>query len=307
MHNGSKMNEDKRARRSMAACVVIGALLMTAACNRHPVEGGSSGREAATTGSSQCRACHPAFYKKWATSHHGLAMQPFTAKFAASALWNRHRRPSPLTGLRTGTCSTERAGFIEESGPKGVRRLPIQHAMGGKNTYYFLTPMDRGRLQVLPLAYDVQKKSWYDMAASGVRMHAGGPADRPLPWTDPAFTFNTSCYSCHVSQLRTNYDLKSDTYHSTWREPGINCETCHGDGEAHVALYKKDLSAKAQGHANPPDNAVHRPAAERDVRSVSRQDEPGQPRVPGDPAVLRSLRPGDPGRCRLLSGRPRSR
>ena len=55
----------------------------------------------------------------------------------------------------------------------------MQHAMGGKNTYYFLTPMDRGRLQVLPLAYDIQKKSWYDMAASGVRMHAESPADRP--------------------------------------------------------------------------------------------------------------------------------
>jgi Tfp pilus assembly protein PilF len=136
------------------------------------------------------------------------------------------------------------AGFVEESGPKEVRRLPMQQAMGGKNTYYFLTPMERGRLQVLPLAFDIQKKSWYDMAASGVRMHAEGPADRPIPWTDPAFTFNTSCYGCHVSQLRTNYDLKSDTYHSTWREPGINCETCHGDGEAHVALYKKDPNAK---------------------------------------------------------------
>jgi len=106
--------------------------------------------------------------------------------------------------------------------------------------------MERGRLQVLPLAYDVQEKSWYDVAASGVRMHAEGPADRPLPWTDPAFTFNTSCYSCHVSQLRTNYDLKTDTYHSTWREPGINCETCHGSGDMHVELYKKDPGAKHQ-------------------------------------------------------------
>ena len=36
----------------------------------------------------------------------------------------------------------------------------------------------------------------------------------------------------------------SDTYNSTWREPGINCETCHADGAAHVALYTKDLNAK---------------------------------------------------------------
>ncbi len=43
---------------------------------------------------------------------------------------------------------------------------------------------------------------------------------------------------------KTNYDLASNTYHTTWREPGINCETCHADGAAHIALYTKDLNAK---------------------------------------------------------------
>ena len=71
-------------------------------------------------------------------------------------------------------------------------------------------------------------------------MHTAGPNDEALPWTDPLYTFNTACYSCHVSQLQTNYDLASDTYHTTWREPGINCETCHGEGSQHLALFKKD-------------------------------------------------------------------
>ena len=170
-------------------------------------------------------------------------MQPFSARFTQSAL-EPQKASITIAGLSYRFLLDGEAGFVEEAGAKGVRRFPIQYAMGGKNTYYFLSPMERGRLQVLPLAYDVQKKTWYDMAASGVRMHADRPADRPLAWTDPAYTFNTSCYSCHVSQLRTNYDLKSDTYTSTWREPGINCETCHGNGDAHVALYRKDLSAK---------------------------------------------------------------
>ena len=78
--------------------------------------------------------------------------------------------------------------------------------MGGKNVYYFLTPMERGRLQVLPVAYDVQKKAWYDTAASGVR-HFPDRRDEALHWTDRMFTFNTTCFNCHVSQLRTNYDL----------------------------------------------------------------------------------------------------
>lgn len=132
----------------------------------------------------------------------------------------------------------EAAGsFIEETGPQGKRKFSIVYAMGGKNTYYLLTPMERGRLQVLPLAFDAHSKAWYDMAASGARIHSGLP-QTPLPWTDSAFTFNTSCYGCHASQLRTNYDPASDTYRTSWKEPGINCETCHGDAAAHLKLMQ---------------------------------------------------------------------
>jgi tetratricopeptide (TPR) repeat protein len=51
--------------------------------------------------------------------------------------------------------------------------------------------------------------------------------------------FNTACYSCHVSQLSTNYDLKTDTYHTVWAEPGINCETCHGPSEEHNRVCRE--------------------------------------------------------------------
>ncbi len=108
--------------------------------------------------------------------------------------------------------------------------------MGGKNVYYFLTPLDRGRLQTLPVAYDVRTKKWFDTAASGVRHFPSAAADAPVHWTDPMYTFNTSCHGCHVSQLSTNYDLKTDTYRTTWAEPGINCEACHGPAQEHIRV-----------------------------------------------------------------------
>jgi Tfp pilus assembly protein PilF len=98
--------------------------------------------------------------------------------------------------------------------------------------------MERGRLQTLPIAYDVRTKEWFDTAASGVRHFPSFESDAPLHWTDPAYTFNTSCYSCHVSQLAKNYDLKTDTYRTTWAEPGINCEACHGPGKEHIDLCR---------------------------------------------------------------------
>ncbi|MBR9999353.1 MAG: ammonia-forming cytochrome c nitrite reductase subunit c552, partial [Cyclobacteriaceae bacterium] len=49
-------------------------------------------------------------------------------------------------------------------------------------------------------------------------------------------TFNTSCYGCHVSQLQNNYNLTSNSYHTTWKENGINCETCHGPSAEHIRV-----------------------------------------------------------------------
>jgi hypothetical protein len=85
------------------------------------------------------------------------------------------------------------------------------------------------------VAYDVRKKEWFDTAASGVR-HFPGLTDEPVHWKDWQYTFNTACYGCHVSQVSTNYDLKTDTYHTVWKEPGINCETCHGPAGEHVRV-----------------------------------------------------------------------
>ncbi len=186
-------------------------------------------------GSASCRDCHERFYDLWATSYHGLAMQPYTPSFAATNLKpqkgaiaiGRHRYRAQIEPDR---------GWVLEEGPDGERKLPIAHALGGKNVYYFLTPWERGRLQTLPVAYDVRRQQWYDTARSGVRHFPGQPQDEPLHWTDREYTFNTSCYRCHVSQLSTNYDPASDTYRTVWAEPGINCETCHGPSAEHVRV-----------------------------------------------------------------------
>jgi tetratricopeptide (TPR) repeat protein len=66
--------------------------------------------------------------------------------------------------------------------------------------------------------------------------HFTDQADEALDWTESPLTFNTSCFNCHVSQLSTNYVLETDSYRTTWQEPGINCETCHGPGGEHVKV-----------------------------------------------------------------------
>jgi hypothetical protein len=109
--------------------------------------------------------------------------------------------------------------------------------LGGKNVCYFLTPLDRGLLQVLPVAYDMNRKEWFSTSGSAVR-HFAGVDDEELDWTDRAYTFNTSCFSCHVSQLATNYEPATDSYRTVWAEPGVSCETCHGPAGEHVKAFE---------------------------------------------------------------------
>jgi tetratricopeptide (TPR) repeat protein len=198
----------------------------------------------ALAGSQSCRDCHADFYKLWADSWHGLAMQPYTATFAKAHL--TPQTADIVVGKRRYRAEIGAGeGCIRETGPSGVRTYPIAHVMGGKNIYYFLTPLDRGRLQVLPVAYDVHKKAWYDMAASGVR-HFPDRRDEALDWTDRMYAFNTTCFNCHVTELATNYDLATDTYHTTWTEPGISCEACHGLAQQHVRAMEA-AAAGAKG------------------------------------------------------------
>jgi len=203
----------------------------------------SPSRRPGYTGSSQCRSCHEHFYKLWAPSHHGLAMQPFTPEFARTRIVTQKEDIKIGKYRYRAEIDKDGTGWVRETGPGGVKRYRILHAMGGKNLYYFLTLLERGRLQVLPVAFDVRKREWYDTTASMVR-HAADFPDRPIFWKEWPLTFNTSCYSCHVSQLSTNYDPKTDTYHTAWVEPGINCETCHGPASEHVKVC---LEARKKG------------------------------------------------------------
>ena len=178
-------------------------------------------------------------------------MQPYSAAFALKEL--KPQAADVAIGRESFRAEIgEKEGWFRETdlvkdGRPQETGYPIAQVMGGKNVYYFLTPMAKGRLQVLPLAYDVHKQIWYDVAASGVRHFPDRRQhDEALPWTDRLFTFNTTCFDCHVSQLATNYDLKTDTYRTTWREAGISCESCHGPGGQHIEAMENGV----KGHTS---------------------------------------------------------
>ena len=129
-------------------------------------------------GSRNCIKCHEKFYQLWSTSRHGLSSQPYTPTFAKSAL--TPQQDEIVIGNYSYRADVSgKSGTVIEKGPNGERNYRMEQVIGGKYVYYFLTKLERGKLQTLPAAYDVSRKEWFDTAASGIRHFAA--AQRTIP------------------------------------------------------------------------------------------------------------------------------
>ena len=217
-------------------------LFLVSSCTSNRTDSNQQNASGNYTGSASCIECHARFYELWAPSHHGKAMQPITADFIQTQLV-LGQSGIEMEGASYQAVQKDTTLFIQESKAGQTKDYKVLWALGGKNVYYFLTEWEGGRLQTLPLAYDVNTKLWYNNPESAVRhfpsMGQGATADSALSWRDRQYTFNTACYSCHVSQLKNNFDLASNTYQTNWKEAGINCETCHGPASEHIRVCRE--------------------------------------------------------------------
>jgi len=224
------LDSDEAGRKSRQVVVSVrvllrlSLLLLLSGCGERPRH---------YQGSVSCKECHARFYELWEPSHHGRALQPWSASLAA--LVPPQHEPIEVDGHMYRADSTPGKGWVEDE--TGLQYL-IAYALGGKNYYNFLTRLDDGRLQVLPIFYDVREKRWRNTTLGMVRHFENGLEDRPVSWRDPMLTFNAACFSCHVSQLESNYDPQTDSYATTWNEPGISCESCHGPASEHVRVCR---------------------------------------------------------------------
>jgi len=107
--------------------------------------------------------------------------------------------------------------------------LDVAYTFGHFPLQQVLLPAHGGRLQALTVAWDVQKKEWYSLYPDEPT-----PDGDDLNWKSEHLNWNYMCADCHSTGLDRGYDLKTDTYSTTWEEMTIGCEACHGPAKAHV-------------------------------------------------------------------------
>ncbi len=190
--------------------------------------GGKTGQRPATfVGSLKCRECHPKEYDRWLNSNHDHAMEVAGEETVQgdfnNAVFEAH-------GVSSRFYKKDGRFFVHTQGPEGkMSDFEVTHTFGWYPLQQYLVPFPGGRLQSLPLAWDVKEKKWYHLY----------PEDPPDPkdwlfWTKAAQNWNGMCAQCHSTNLKKNYDIKTDAYKTTWSDIDVGCEACHGPGSRHV-------------------------------------------------------------------------
>jgi len=196
-------------------------------------------------GASACAACHQQEHDSWVGSHHELAMKPAND---ATVLGDFNDTTFTHSGNTSRFFKKDGKYFVNTDGPDGeLADFQIKYTFGIAPLQQYLVEFEHGKIQALTICWDARPKEeggqrWYHLYPDEEL-----PAGDALHWTGPNFTWNHMCAECHSTDLKKNYDVKTDRYKTTWSEINVSCEACHGPGEAHAQwaeLYVADPSIK---------------------------------------------------------------
>ncbi len=212
-----------------ALAVITGALL---GCSAGPADQ-STAPSATYVGGQACAACHKREHGLWSGSDHDLAMQVATE---ASVLGDFNNTTFTNFGLTSRFYKRDNKFFVRTDGPDGkLRDYEVRYTFGVTPLQQYLIEFADGRIQVLDIAWDTRPKT-----AGGQRWFHLHPDEKithedVLHWTGPYLNWNFMCAECHSTNLKKNFDLKTNTFQTTWSEINVSCEACHGPGSRHVA------------------------------------------------------------------------
>lgn len=178
-------------------------------------------------GRQSCVKCHPKQDQEFAKSHHDLAMAVASKE---TVLGDFDNATFTSHGVTSRFFKKEGKFFVHTQGVNGVMAdFEITYTFGWTPLQQYLIPFPGGRLQCLPLAWDLEKKAWFHLYPD-----ENFAPDNWQYWTNPAQTWNSMCADCHSTNFKKGYDFKKDSYNSTYSEINVSCEACHGPGSKHI-------------------------------------------------------------------------
>jgi hypothetical protein len=142
--------------------------------------------------------------------------------------------------------------YFEFAQPGGAwKRFRIDYAIGSKWQQAYATRLPDERIFVFPVQYNAFEKKWLNYWSMIDSPGSERAQIQQFPRLSHATSYQRNCAVCHTSQLRL-MRLDDDTMqHAAFREPGINCEMCHGPSARHVERMRAGEPGLADA-ATPP-------------------------------------------------------
>ncbi|MDJ0778336.1 MAG: multiheme c-type cytochrome [Gammaproteobacteria bacterium] len=193
-----------------------------------------AGSAAVFTGSDSCRDCHRDIHDAWQRSDHARAMQ---APSATTVLGDFDDVELSFHGIGTRLYRAGEEYRAETAGAGGeTRDYPIAYTFGHYPLQQYLVDIGNGHLQALNIAWDSRPadqggQRWYHLQAD-----EDINPDHPFFWTRHLQNANSRCIECHATDYEKGFDPATSGYRSSWSEPGVGCEACHGPASRHLEL-----------------------------------------------------------------------
>ncbi len=200
-----------------------------------PFPGGPEGY----AGSDSCRSCHEKQHVSWHRSYHrtmtqALSRETVLADFSGVDL--------DFNGERFHLSETNGAYWVtigaipSVAGSAPVRgdlvRLRLALMTGSHHMQVFWLPGGRGNLQIgFPFTWLIEDQRWVPRPDTFIRDPDAAPVME---------VWNQVCIRCHTTGGIPKPYKEAGIFASEVTELGISCEACHGPGEEHVALRKRE-------------------------------------------------------------------
>jgi tetratricopeptide (TPR) repeat protein len=208
-------------------------------------------------GSDSCQGCHSSIYRQWSQTGMSRMLRPYAPQNVIGDFTDKNvfyiedeaAYHDGKVGFANGQQRTVFARMVIRDGQHyfdiqqsdgKMHTYPVDYTIGSKFQQAYATKLANGEIHVFPVQYSALQKRWINywriIDGAGSDGVSSERADlRSWEKLSSATSYQAVCAVCHTSQLRNVKGGGFDVNDVEFKEPGIDCEMCHGPSAQHVA------------------------------------------------------------------------
>ena len=190
-------------------------------------------------GAQACQNCHQEAYALWQEADHYRSMAPANQ---SSVLGDFADARVEFHGISSELYERDGKYFVKTLGSAGKAEFEVSYTFGHYPLQQYLVTTQKGHLQALNIAWDSRPATEGGQRWFHLQETAAVSPESPFFWTRHLQNWNSRCAECHSTHLVKGYAPEVHRYMTTFSEPNVACEACHGPGSEHIEAASRGLA-----------------------------------------------------------------